>query len=163
MTAATPDEAKQISQGLLELTGEAIMSGDFSRFEPHFNLPHEVSTFEKTVTIKTIDDLREVFEGIQNHVRTSRTERLIRECVEACFIDDNIIEAMHETRTFRGGTMVLEPSLTLATLKKIDNTWKVAKSDYAIKDSSIMNRALTMGSKPIRGATPPKKQTVTTP
>ena len=127
-----PEEsAREIVERLLEQTGQAILSNDFSLAEPCFKLPQDIQIFDSGVPIRTVEDLRALFEGVRDHYASLGVTDLQRPCTSSVFHDADTIYATHMTYVLAGGVLVMEPYPVFSILHRDDGTWRIAHSVYA--------------------------------
>lgn len=141
MLQSQPD-AKAISQEVLDITGAALLSGDFDAFAACFSLPHEIETFEGTMTIKTMAELHERFDKVRGYFKANAVTDIVRHVMEADFVDAETIQHSHQTRVLSGPILVQAPYPSLSIMSQIDGRWRVTSSQYAIADAPDLNTAL---------------------
>jgi len=143
-----PETAREIAEHLLEQTGEALMTGNFEQFQDCFELPQDMDTFAGRQHLKTVDDLRAVFDHVRGHFHSIGMTSLNRRCLEATFRNDETVVTMHESRVVTRGHHLREPYYALGTIQRIDGVWKITFSQYAISGSDKHSLALMGG--PVR-------------
>jgi hypothetical protein len=141
------DTAKDVSEYLLEKTGQAYRDNDPDAFVLCFHLPVLIQTYDGQSTITTKDGLRRVYQSVKTHYDNLGVTDLVRNCVEASFIDETTVLATHETRLLRGTLIVQRPFPTLSVLRFSDDDWKICSSIYAISDRDDHNAALLSAGK----------------
>ncbi|WP_300033833.1 hypothetical protein [uncultured Roseobacter sp.] len=134
--------AKDVSEHLLELTGGALMAGDFELFLTCFQLPYRLETFEGNRVLNTSEDLRVVFDAVRAHYNKCGVTQMFRHCVEARFRDPATIAATHETRLISGTVITQEPFAVYSILEHTGEKWVITSSSYAIGDREDHNSAL---------------------
>ncbi len=134
--------AREVSEHLLEKTGQAILSDNAENFLTCFCLPNEIQTFDGRRLIKTAEELRQVFLAVTKHYATIGVTDMVRHCVEASFTDPHTVVAMHETRLITGNVITRNPFPALSVLKYNGSKWQIASSSYAIEDQREHNAAL---------------------
>ncbi|MEM8592095.1 MAG: hypothetical protein AAGF13_06165 [Pseudomonadota bacterium] len=139
------EEAFEICQNLLDLTGEALLAEDFERFRAHFTLPTSVETFEGKRSLDTVEALEDAFRGACDHYRAQGTTDLLRHVLAAGFEGETKIRGTYECRILAKHVLA-HPAFTLhCTLHLQDGAWKIAESIYVIEGAPILTRALSKG------------------
>jgi hypothetical protein len=138
----SPITARNVASILLERTGDALLTGDFELFHPCFLLPQEVQTFEGRRMIKNKEDLRQLFDGVRAFHRKSNITQLVRNCVEASFLDPDTISSTHESRLLRGAELIERPYPVHSILKRVGMDWQIVSSEYAVPDIPDLVEAL---------------------
>jgi len=141
--------AKDVSEYLLKVTGDAMMAGDFDRFAQHFHLPQTVTTFDSQSLLQTRQDVRQIFDNVRAHYRKIGVRELVRYCVAAEFKGPDKIEATHISHLMNGTRQLAEPSAGFSLLHRIEGRWMVKGSQYAIADSIGHGRALIISAAPL--------------
>ncbi len=129
--------AQQIYQDLLDRIGSSIVFGDFESYRTYFELPHRFETFEKRLLISTLDELKSIFEGTCEHLRTIGIQELSRSCTLAEFSDPQTIKGCHDTRLIAPDNRVMDGYSALSTLRLRNGAWRVAESQYAETNLSL--------------------------
>jgi uncharacterized protein (DUF2461 family) len=134
--------AKQVSEMLLELTGEALLSGDFRLFSLCFHLPHVIETADSKRVLKTTEDLRAVFDSVTDDYRRRHVTRLVRICEVAEFNSETKLKATHITHMMSGDQRVNDPFPCYSVLEFIDGRWQCVSSQYAVDNKTTVGRAI---------------------
>lgn len=134
--------AKDVSDALLEITGEALMSGNFEAFLSVFHVPQYMATLSGPIYMETEDDMRRAFDSMHAFFTSSGVTELAREVTESRFVAPDRIESTHIASTLRNGEIVTGPYPVFSTIEKIDGTWKVTGSEYALEADSGQAAAL---------------------
>ncbi|KPP92530.1 MAG: Serine/threonine protein kinase involved in cell cycle control [Rhodobacteraceae bacterium HLUCCA08] len=145
MTDTPPDsrcDPRDIHQLLLDVTGRALMAGDFDAFARHFTLPQQIDSFEGLLLVKDSDQLRVVFDGVCAHYRSHGVTEMVRTSTEAAYQGADKITCTHESRLYRGETLIHAPYSAFSVLVRTGDGWKVSFSQYAITDAPDLNAAL---------------------
>lgn len=132
-----------VSELLLQKSGEALRSGDFDSFNDCFLLPQELTTYSGRKMIETSEDLRAVFDGVREHFLMNNITDLVRYCVAAEYRDANTVVATHMSRPTSGAIMVQAPYPVYSVLVRDAGTWKVAESHCAIENEPRHTKALS--------------------
>jgi len=135
--------ADDIAETLLRETGDAIVSGDFAKFEACFRLPQYVETEIGRRLVSTPEELREVYERVRWHYRVKRVTSLERHCISSAFLNPTTILSTHETHLWSGTSLVQDPYRVLSEISLTDGTWQISGCGYDIADSQSHNRALS--------------------
>jgi len=124
-------QPQAVSQYLLDETGQAYVENDFDRFAACFLLPQHVATYDGTRELRTLDDLRMMFDRMRSYLAQKVATHLDRRCIQAEFQGPDVVRAIHETR-FMAGDKVLETAFpAFSILKRTDGHWQVTFSQYA--------------------------------
>ncbi len=140
--------AKVVSEQLLEETGNALLNRDFESFAKAFHVPQTVTTYDRTIELETVDDLRRVFEQMCTSFESLSVTDYVRECVAAEFKSKTVIETTHVSHLIRNGTHVMPPYPVYSTLEMKDGRWKVSGGAYAVDQDTGQARALASGQSP---------------
>lgn len=138
----TEQTARQITEALLSLTGDAMMADDFDAFHRHQILPQPIETFEGRKMVRTSQQMRNVFSSVRAHQRRLGVTHLVRHCAEAKFVGDENLEAVYTSYAYRGRALVQKPYQSFAFLRRVAGEWKFAYCMYAVPDDSRLNAAL---------------------
>lgn len=136
----------QVLEHTLQVTGDALISGDFDAFASIFDLPHNITTFEGNVVLKTPQDLRQTFDSIRNQFRQNRITSIVRQCISAQFDGAKRIKATHTTRLLAGAQQIGETSMGYSILTLKSGRWLGVASQYAVAEEH-MSRAIIVSSK----------------
>ncbi|SHG91701.1 hypothetical protein [Marivita hallyeonensis] len=128
----TTRPAIEIAEELLDRTGRGLDSGDFDLFADAFALPYRHDTFDATVEITDLADIRSVYDQVRRHFRQIGVTRIIRFCVAADYQTPDKILSTHESHMFSGSHRIRPPYPVLSTLERRDGAWKITASNYAI-------------------------------
>ena len=149
--------ATEISEMLLEMTGNAMLEKDFEAFARCFHLPHILETPDEKTVLKTRVALRALFDRVTHDHADRNVNNLIRICEVAEFRGPFRVEATHITHLMSGTQRVADPFPTFSVLEYIDNRWQITSSQYAVDRNINVGRAFSMGpfesETPARGAT----------
>lgn len=137
-----PSPACAVSEMLLEETRVALLKGDFEAFAVHFLFPQVIDTFEGRHRLNSREELRAVFEAVCGQNRAIGVTDMVRTCIAAAFKDPDTIEATHVARLLAGTRLLQEPHTVLSLLRRVGGTWKIASSQYAMREAAPLRRAL---------------------
>ena len=135
--------AKEISEMLLELTGDALLSGNFETFAACFHLPHTIETPDYKRVLHSRMDLQAVFDSVTDDYRRKRVTRLVRICEVAEFKSETRVEATHITHMMSGNQRVGEPFPNFSVLEFIDGRWQATATQYAVDKTTTVGRAIS--------------------
>jgi hypothetical protein len=134
--------AKVISEKLLEITGKALLSGDFPAFAECVHLPHFIASSEDKTVLETTEDLHRIFKLVTLDYAVKRVTDLVRFCEIAEYKSPTRIDAVHITHAMAGNERVVEPFPTFSELKLTDGRWQIASSQYAVDSQTTVGYAL---------------------
>ncbi|MEJ8561309.1 hypothetical protein QTO30_08800 [Yoonia sp. GPGPB17] len=124
--------ASDIAQALLEVTGNALMTGDFEAFKSAFHVPQKMATLAGPIHMETVEDMERAFREMCQHFKVIGLTEMIRTCVAAEYKSPALVESTHVAELLRNGKRLNEPYPVFSTLQKIDGVWKVTGSEYAL-------------------------------
>lgn len=136
--------AREVSEHLLNVTANALMTQDFDSFASAFGFPHRITTASSQMTVTTVAELRSAFENTCAYFQTQGVTTLERTCVAADFEGETRIKATHVSRIIRDGHDIMTPYPVLSVLERKDGAWKVIESDYALEDDTPQARAMLL-------------------
>ena len=142
MIQTTQISARDVAEAILEVTGEALLSGDCESFCAVFHVPIKMAINTESVYIETRDDLCRAFTDLHQRYRTLGVTALNRYISDAAYVAPDVIKSTHISERI-GPTMEpqeLYPVFT--TITKLDGVWKVTACEYAIDEDSMLARAI---------------------
>ena len=145
MVEAIETSAKDIYQRLLDDISLSYENDDFAAFTTYFDLPHTTYTFNKSYTIKTLDDLRSVFDNMRAQFTGLGVTDYIRVCLTAEYLSETLIRGTHVTHITRKGANLEEPYPVMSHLNFTSGLWKVAQSENAVEDTKLFGMAVRHG------------------
>ncbi len=134
--------AIDVSQALLEITGDALLSGDFDAFSAVFHVPQTMATMAGPIYMETVEDMQRAFDDMHTHFRAIGVTEMIRKCVSAEYKSPTRIESTHVSDLLHNGKRLNEPYPVFSSLEKIDGQWKVTSGEYALEPSNGQALAL---------------------
>ena len=137
-----PHCPRHICQHLIDVTGDAMFNDDFDTFADCFKIPHRIETFEAHRIVRTLDDLRSVFDGVRAHHNEIGATAIVRRSIAAEFIAPDRISSTHRSWVMRDSIILLRPYPVHSVMEKIGGAWKVSDSRYAIVDAPTLSGAL---------------------
>ncbi len=139
--------AKDISEMLLELTGDALLTRNFETFAACFHLPHTLETPDHKRVLHSRRDLQNVFDNVTDDYRRKRITRLVRICEVAEFKSETRVEATHITHMMSGDQRVGDPFPNFSVLEFIDGRWQATATQYAVDKQTTFGRAISKASR----------------
>ena len=123
--------ASDVSQALLDVTGNALLAGDFDAFASVFHTPQHMTTMAGPIYMETTEDMQRAFDEMHKYLTSIGATDLVRKCIAAAYETPTHIDATHTSEVLRNGKRLSEPSTGFSILQKIDGNWKVTGSQYA--------------------------------
>lgn len=134
--------AADISTAILDVTGEALMTGNFDAFLSVFHVPQHMETLGGPIFMETEEDMRRAFDQMHNHLRAVKITDLVRKVVASEYGSGTRIESTHTSEALQNGKRMSDPYPVFSVIEKIDGTWKVTRSEYALAPTSGQALAL---------------------
>ncbi|PJI84957.1 hypothetical protein BC777_2951 [Yoonia maricola] len=125
--------ASDVSQALLDITGDALMKGDFDAFASVFHTPQHMATMAGPIYMETAEDMRRAFDEMHKHLQGIGATHMVRRCVVAEYKTPTRVEATHTSEVLKDGKRLSGPYPGFSVLEKIDDKWKVTASEYALE------------------------------
>lgn len=135
----TPDNT---ARDFLEITGRAMNEGDFGAFRACFGDTLTLATSLGEREVLTDAEFEATFGRVRWHYRSLRVTRMARRLLHTLQVRADTFVSVHETRLYRGRSLVQEPFRTLSTYNLVDGRWRIVDSCYAISDSPCHDRAI---------------------
>lgn len=143
-----PDEDPiKIAQNILDITGTALLKGDFQTFMKCFSLPQRLETFEGLRVMTTEAEMEATFNELYRHLQNNGIVDSVRLCKEAEFRDADTIALMHETRLLSKMKQIHSSYPAMSEMKRVDGVWKLSSGTYAIADDEEFSQILSRKSK----------------
>jgi len=142
MPNSDQQDAKSIVEHLLEVTGSAILSGDFASFAAVSDLPQLIAVKDTNVHIETMQDMRTVFDSVRAYYKKIGVTELRRSCEFVEFADPDTLRTTHVTWLIADGVSLQQPYPVNSVFKRVDGVWKVADGDYSLDPNSNHAAAL---------------------
>ncbi len=142
MAAQARIAASDIAEAILEVTGEALMSGDFDALAAVYHVPQIMLTMAGPIHMETPEDLRRAFDGTLQHFKGLGVTELVRACVAAEYTSPTRIESTHVTELVKNGERLNEPFPVFSVLEKIGDGWSVTRAEYALEETNAWALAL---------------------
>lgn len=143
--------ATDIAEALLEITGDALVSGDFEAFVAVFHVPQYMATLAGPIYMETHEDMSRAFAEMHGYFRDNGITRLNREVTKANYVSDLKISFTHVSTTMRGSRQIKGPYPVFSVIEWIDGTWKVTGSEYVLEPDSEQAKALAHADVSARG------------
>lgn len=134
--------ATDIAEAVLEITGDALMSGDFDAFRSVFHVPQHMATMAGQIFMETEDDMRRAFDELHAHFKALGVTDLVRQVVVSEYTSPTRISSTHTSEVTRNGHRLCDSYPVFSILEKIDGTWKVTGSEYALDATNGQAMAL---------------------
>ncbi len=135
--------ASDIAEALLEITGDALLSGNFDAFAAVFHVPQVMATMAGPIHMETMDDMRRAFDEMHQHFKAIGVTEMVRTCVAADYKSSTRIESTHVSDLLHNGKRLSEPYPVFSVLEKVDGDWKVTGGEYALEPSNGQALALS--------------------
>lgn len=142
MTQPELKTAREVSEYLLKVTGDALHRQDFDSFAAAFRLPQQITTDGSEFVLKTREDLKTCFAQTCAHFKSLGVTELRRVCEAAEFHGPDRVEATHISHVIAHGEPVVPPYPVFSVLERTDGQWQITASDYALKDDLPQAQAL---------------------
>ena len=144
--------ASDVSQALLDITGEAMLKGDFESFASVFNTPQLMATMAGPIYMETTEDMRRAFDEMHKHLKGIGATHMVRKCVVAEYTSPTRIEATHTCELLMNGKRLNGPYPAFSVLEKIDGNWMVTGSEYALEANDGQALAIAAADTKYRNA-----------
>ena len=146
--------ALEIADHLLELTRQAYHARDFEVFRKYFIVPQVVGTFDGDRVIRTLSELREVYEAMLDMMAQRGVIDIKRRTIEARFLGPDRIQSTFISEYILPGYAISDEVVAHGTLRCVDGQWMVEESRYATAMDGV-SKAL-MGRNASAGPGSPK-------
>lgn len=137
--------AKDISDHALEVTGQALLTGDYASFAACFRLPYKCTTMGTSITYETDDQFRLAFNNMHQKFKLMGLTDLVRVTEAAKFTGPDRIAATHISHPMSGTIRLEEPYPVFTNFERINGVWKISSSDYALAFGQPQAIALRQG------------------
>ncbi|MDA7424027.1 hypothetical protein [Thalassococcus lentus] len=135
--------AYEIAQEALDRTEDALLTGNHSVFEELFHLPQSLSTMDGIVWLESTDDIRKVFDRVCKRIKDLGITKLDRRVDRLIFDGPEAIRYSYLTRMLDAdGSLVQPPFPCLCRMIHLDGSWKIADTQYALRDETDHEEAL---------------------
>ena len=134
--------AIDVASTLLEITGDALISGSFDDFRAVFHVPQYMATMAGPIYMETEEDMRRAFDEMCKHLKGIGVTDLVREVVACEYTSATRIESTHTAELLRNGQRLSDPYPVFSVIEKVDGTWKVTGSEYALEPTNGQAMAL---------------------
>jgi hypothetical protein len=143
MSAEMQIAAVDIAEAILNVTGDALMSGDFDAFAAVFHVPQTMATMAGPIHMETLDDMRRAFDDMHAHFKAVGVTEMVRSIVAAEYKSPTRIESTHVSDILHNGKRIGDPYPVYSILERIDGDWKVAGGEYALEATNGQALALS--------------------
>lgn len=137
--------AIEICDRMLEVTRAAYLAQDFEAFAQHFQLPHDIGTFEHESQIKDRTELRATFNRMCAQMTALGVIDLYRKTINAQFRDAHTIQATFLSRHVLKGAVFGDEVISHGIMRHVGDRWLITESRYATMSSTI-SHALIPGN-----------------
>lgn len=139
---ADPVDARAVAEAMLQLTGRAIIDGDFESFARCLHYPQRIGSFEGEQILRSQDDARRVYDGVRQTMDALGVTDMTREVVACDYKDATTIQTTHVSYLLAGDRLVQRPYPTHSLLAYRDGHWGIIESHYAVADNTMHGRVL---------------------
>lgn len=137
-----------IHQHALDITGVALQENDFETFAAFFQVPHVIETFGGQQVMRTLEDLKMLFQNSREVHENSGATHRIRDSISATFTDATTISCAHMTRIMSGNYQLRDAVPCSSIFKLVNGVWGLTRSAYALEESTRpFDRLLTRNGK----------------
>ncbi|THH34495.1 hypothetical protein E4Z66_18885 [Aliishimia ponticola] len=140
MTADVGRTAQDISEDLLSLATQGLLSCEFSKFEPCFAIPCLFESFDAKRNVGTNAELEAFFLKICKRCAVIGVNDIAPHCVQASFHGEDKITFLYETRLLHGTQLLHDPYPSYSEARRIDGAWRVVQCSYAVDSTSEITR-----------------------
>lgn len=137
--------ASDVAQAILDVTGPALLDGDFDAFKQCFQVPQTMATMAGPIHMETEEDMQRAFDEMHLHLAALNVTEIYRRCVSATYNANGQITATHMSELISDGRTIKGPYPVFIVLEKIDQNWKVIASEYAIQEGDGQAEAIIAG------------------
>jgi hypothetical protein len=149
-----PLTAIEINQALLDSIGAAFDASNFDAYARHFRLPHPVQTFDRRMVITSREQLHSMFKDLRRELDLKNVVTMTRLCTSAEFEDPDTIRAVHQVWLVTRSKQVQDSYFSLTTVCRGSDGWQVCDSQYAGKETCVLN-AVTRNQRAVKGDVAP--------
>ena len=135
-------ETLQTARALLDLTGEALLTGDFFLMKSCFALPYAITTVDGKYVIETEQEMHLLFKNMRAEYARQGVTRLDRTVLSAERVSDTLINSTHIAQQYAGDQKLKEPFPVVSTITRVGKEWRIATGDYAVEAGSRHSRVL---------------------
>lgn len=134
---------------MLDITGTALLNGDFDAFFSRCHLPQTLGTFEGTRILATAEDIQTIFTSVCAHLRTIGALELRRRTIAARFIEANQVQYTFSSQYVLPGLQLTPESVAHGRLVRTEGRWKIADHHYATSNPKLQQ---ALSARPIKRA-----------
>ena len=132
MSDGTGISARDVAEAILELTREALLTGDCDTFCAVFHTPLPMAVSGETHLAETVEDLRQSFWSVFDRYKSLGVTDLDRSVTHAEFTSPDRIETTHTSRRIIPDAPSQEMYPVFSVIERIGHDWKVTSVQYAI-------------------------------
>lgn len=133
-------DAAEIYNDLLDRVTACYVNKDFDAFSELIHLPHHITTPSDRFVIRSVDELRTVFDINCAKMVLSCGQTLQRELLYAHFKGQDRIDGSHRTQMPSGVETKKRPYPSKSVLMWIGMRWQICASDYHVDADSHVNK-----------------------
>lgn len=138
--------ANMIHEHLTQISGQAILTGNFDLFESCFHLPHDITTSAGTHRVESREEFRAIFNKLGKGIRDRGITRYDRVSTSAKFVSDTEISATHDSFAYGADGELIDQTTAYAKIEFINRRWGVSAAEYTVSMIHIISE-LTSGAK----------------
>jgi len=125
-------KAQAIADRALEVTGHALLTGNFELFRPEFGLPHHVTTPEGSKRMERMEEIEAAFDSVVAHFRKLQVVDMRRTVETAFFEADDRLYFSYASRLRFADMSVDDPYYCHGIMRKDGDAWVVIDTHYAL-------------------------------
>ena len=118
-------EAWCIADRVLDRWHSALEAQDAEGFLSILDVPMVFETFEGTKVNSSRDEHLDFLRCYQRFVISAGISHSLRSLIAATYLDANTVRFCHETRNFRPGNLLADPSVAISVLARRPSGWLV--------------------------------------
>jgi len=128
-------QASAIVQTYLDEVAAIVVAGDWEAYTDVVCRPFTMITHSGTLSFATPDDIRCIYDGFRDLLRSQHVTNFIRLVDTAHQIEHDLISASYVTHLISGGTRIMDPVTSGITLRLDGNRWRAASITNALSNS----------------------------
>lgn len=140
--SALQTDASVHAEHLLSVTENALLTGNFALFRGCFAFPNIVETIEAKRTFRTVASFKAVFFGIAHEHQGKGVTHIVRNCISAEFLNDQVFSMQHETRMIAHGRLINDAYIVDSEVALFNGRWQITARRYALKHDTPIGRLL---------------------
>lgn len=124
------DLATDVIALLLDLTGDAMRTGDFDAYAQRFALPQTMRSPQGVQNLTQVSDLRQVFDGVRASMAERGATELVRTVITARFTCATEVSSSHISCWVVDGRRVASPYTCHGVAQLRGGRWLITDSSY---------------------------------